>query len=188
VARALAIVAGAREAAPQGHPEQVSELSARTAQRLGLPVDIVLRCRLGGWLHDIGKATIPAAILDKPGPLDDNEWVLMRTHPAVGEAIVRDIAGIRDAAPAVRHHHERFDGAGYPDGLAGNTIPIEARIVAATDAYAAITGVRVYSPARSPEDAAAELRRSAGSHFDPVVVDALLDVLELAGDADAQAA
>ena len=95
---------------------------------------------------------------------------------------------MRDAAPAVRHHHERYDGTGYPDGLAGNAIPIEARIVAAADAYAAITGERVYSPARSPEDAAAELRRSAGTHFDPVVVDALLDVLELAGDADVQAA
>ncbi len=188
IARALALVAGAQEHAPQGHAEQVSDLSARTAQRLGLPVDIVLRCRLGGWLHDIGKATIPASILDKPGRLDDDEWAVMRTHPGVGEAIVREIAGLRDASFAVRHHHERFDGAGYPDGLAGHAIPIEARIVAAADAYAAITGVRVYSPARSPEDAAVELRRSAGSHFDPNVVDALLDILGLPGEADAQVA
>jgi HD-GYP domain-containing protein (c-di-GMP phosphodiesterase class II) len=112
----------------------------------------------------------------------------MRTHPGVGEAIVREIAGLRDAAPAVRHHHERFDGTGYPDSLVGNAIPIEARIVGAADAYAAITGVRVYSPARSPQDAAVELRRSAGTHFDPNVVDALLDILDLAGEAEAQVA
>jgi diguanylate cyclase (GGDEF)-like protein len=182
IARALAVVAAAKEGAPQGHPEQVSALSAQTAQRLGLPVDAVLRCRLGGWLHDIGKAAIPPAILDKPGPLDAEEWVVMRTHPAVGEAIVREVAAIRDAAPAVRHHHERYDGTGYPDGLSGNAIPIEARIIGAADAYAAITGVRVYSPARSPQDAAIELRRSAGTHFDPLVVDALLAVLELSED------
>jgi diguanylate cyclase (GGDEF)-like protein len=188
VARALAIVAAAQEGAPQGHPEQVAALSGQTAQRLGLPVDVVLRCRLGGWLHDIGKAAIPAAIINKPGPLDDDEWAAMRTHPAVGEAIVREVAAIRDAAPAVRHHHERYDGTGYPDRLAGNAIPIEARIIGAADAYAAITGVRVYSPARSPEDAAAELRRSAGTHFDPLVVDALLAVLDLPDEQGAQVA
>jgi diguanylate cyclase (GGDEF)-like protein len=188
VARALAVVAGSQEGAPAGHAEQVSALSARTAERLGLSADVVLRCRIGGWLHDVGKAAIPQAILAKPGPLDAEEWTVMRTHPAIGESIVRDIAALREAAPAVRHHHERFDGAGYPDGLAGTTIPIEARIVAATDAYSAIIGRRVYSAARSPEDAAQELRRSAGTHFDPAVVEALLGVLELSAESDARVA
>jgi HD-GYP domain-containing protein (c-di-GMP phosphodiesterase class II) len=101
----------------------------------------------------------------------------MRTHPGVGEEIVRGVAALREASAAVRHHHERLDGTGYPDGLAGTAIPIEARIVAAADAYAAMTAVRVYSPARSQERAAIELRRSAGTHLDPAVVAALLDVL-----------
>ena len=91
----------------------------------------------------------------------------MRTHPAAGEGIVRRLGALRDAVAAVRHHHERFDGTGYPDRLAGAAIPIEARIVAAADAYAAMTSDRVYSAARTPVEAAAELRRSAGSHLDP---------------------
>ncbi len=94
---------------------------------------------------------------------------------------MRRVADLREAAAAVRHHHERYDGSGYPDGLAGVAIPIEARIVAAADAYAAMTAERVYSAARTPQEAAAELRRSAGSHLDPGVVVALLDVLELVG-------
>ncbi len=182
IARAMSLVATARERAGgvEGHAELVASLSTRTAERLGLPVDAVLRARLGGWLHDIGKAAIPRGILDKPGPLDDDEWAVMRTHPAIGEALVADIAALREAAPAVRHHHERWTGGGYPDGLAGEAIPVEARIVAAADAYAAMTAQRVYSAARTPQEAAAELRRSAGTHLDPRVVDALLDVLGLA--------
>lgn len=182
IARAMALVATARERtdATDGHAEHVASLCMRTAEHLGLPVDAVLRARLGGWLHDIGKAAIPRGILDKPGPLDDEEWAVMRTHPAIGEALVADVASLRDAAPAVRHHHERWAGGGYPDGLAGEAIPVEARIVAAADAYAAMTAERVYSAARTPPEAADELRRSAGSHLDPRVVEALLDVLGLA--------
>ena len=97
-------------------------------------------------------------------------------------------AALRQAAPAVRHHHERYSGGGYPDDLAGTAIPIEARIIAAADAYAAMTATRPYSAARTPEDAAAELRRSAGSHFDPAVVESLLAVLGLAAQAERDAA
>ena len=147
---------------------------------MGLARDAVLRCRLGGWLHDVGKVAVPDRILHKPGALDDAEWTVMRTHPAVGEEIVGKVGALCQATPAVRHHHERLDGTGYPDGLAGAEIPIEARIVAAADAYAAMTAVRVYSPARTPEQAAAELRRSAGTHLDTAVVAALLDVLGVA--------
>jgi diguanylate cyclase (GGDEF)-like protein len=182
IARAMALVAASRDqaCATRAHAELVASLCTRTAERLGLPVDAVLRARLGGWLHDIGKSAIPRSILDKPGPLDDAEWAVMRTHPAIGEALVCDVAALRDAAPAVRHHHERWDGGGYPDGLAGEAIPVDARIVAAADAYAAMTAERVYSAARTPREAADELRRSAGSHLDPRVVEALLDVLDLA--------
>jgi HD-GYP domain-containing protein (c-di-GMP phosphodiesterase class II) len=103
----------------------------------------------------------------------------MRTHPAVGAAVVGRVAVLRHAAPGVRHHHERYTGGGYPDDLAGAAIPIEARIIAAADAYAAMTASRPYSAARTPEEAAAELRRSSGSHLDPAIVDALLAVLGL---------
>jgi HD-GYP domain-containing protein (c-di-GMP phosphodiesterase class II) len=140
----------------------------------------LLRCQLGGWLHDVGKVAVPEHILFKPGPLDETEWAIMRTHPVVGEQLVRTVPALHEAAPAVRHHHERFDGRGYPDGLAGHAIPIEARIVGAADAYAVITSDRVYFRARTPQQAAVELRRSAGSHIDPVVVEALLEVLGLA--------
>jgi diguanylate cyclase (GGDEF)-like protein len=188
MARALAFASSQREGIPEEHAEQVARLATLTAERLQLPVGIALLCRIGGWLHDVGKIAIPERILTKPSALDDAEWAVMRTHPVVGDKIVRRVAGLHDAAPAVRHHHERFGGGGYPDGLAGQAIPIEARIVCAADAYAAITTNRPYSAARSPQEAAAELRRSAGAHFDPKVVEALLAVLGLDGDAFADAA
>ena len=188
VARALAFAASIREAIPEAHAQEVAALAALTAEHLGLPVATVLRCRLGGWLHDVGKIAMPAAILDKPGPLDDREWEVMRTHPAIGEAVVRRVSALSDAAAAVRHHHERYDGRGYPDGLAGTAIPIEARIVAAADAYAAMTADRVYSAARTPALAAEELLRSAGTHLDPAVVEALLAGLGLGGRRAAEAA
>ncbi len=157
----------------------MARLSTLTAEHLALPVGVVLRCRLAGWLHDVGKLAVPEQILTKPGPLDDAEWAIMRTHAAVGATIVHRVAALQEAAAAVRHHHERYAGDGYPEGLAGDAIPIEARIVAAADAYAAMTATRPYSAARPPHEAAAELRRSAGSHLDPTVVDALLAVLGL---------
>jgi two-component system, cell cycle response regulator len=139
-------------------------------------------------LHDVGKVAIPEHVLVKPGRLDPAEWAIMRTHPVVGEEVVRRVPALREAAPSVRHHHERYDGSGYPDGLAGATIPIEARVVAAADAYAAITAERPYSAARTPQEAVAELRRSAGGHLDPVVVEALIAVLGIAAAPDALAA
>jgi diguanylate cyclase (GGDEF)-like protein len=188
MARALAFASSQREGIPEEHAEQVARLSMLTAERLELPVGVVLLCRIGGWLHDVGKIAIPERILGKPSSLDAEEWAVMKTHPVVGDKIVRRVAGLHDAAPAVRHHHERFGGGGYPDGLAGEAIPIEARIVCAADAYSAMTTNRPYSAARSPREAAAELRRSAGAHFDPKVVEALLAVIGLDGEALADAA
>jgi diguanylate cyclase (GGDEF)-like protein len=188
MARALAFASSQREGIPEEHAEQVARLAMLTAERLQLPVGIALLCRIGGWLHDVGKIAIPERILTKPSALEAAEWAVMRTHPVVGDKIVRRVAGLHDAAPAVRHHHERFGGGGYPDGLAGEAIPIEARIVCAADAYSAMTTNRPYSAARSPQEAAAELRRSSGAHFDPKVVEALLAVLGLDGEAIADAA
>jgi diguanylate cyclase (GGDEF)-like protein len=179
LARGLMFATGLRASFIELHAEQVAALSTAIAERLGLTAGMVLRCRLGGWLHDVGKVAIPHAILDKPGPLDAAEWAIMRTHPLHSEAIVHRIGALSEAAPAVRHHHERYDGGGYPDGLAGDAIPIEARVVAAADAYSAMTTDRVYATARSPRVAADELRRSAGTHLDPAVVGALLATLGL---------
>ena len=187
-ARALAFACSLREGIPQEHAAEVARLAGLTAEHLGLPARAAHRCRLAGWLHDVGKLAVPEHILNKPGPLDDAEWALMRTHPGVGADIVARIPALRQVAPAVRHHHERYSGNGYPDDLAGQAIPIEARIIAAADAYAAMTADRPYSSARTPQQAAAELRRCAGSHFDPAVVEALLAVLGLADQLELDAA
>jgi HD-GYP domain-containing protein (c-di-GMP phosphodiesterase class II) len=178
IAQSLALLASAREGIHELHCEQVAELSAGIASDLGLAADAVQRCYLGGWLHDIGKASIPDRILAKEGPLDDEEWQLMHAHVALGEGIVVRIDEIASSAPAVRHHHERVDGNGYPDGLVGDTIPIEARVVAAADAYCAIAADRVYARGRDREQVLDELRESVGSHLDAAVVDALVRVVK----------
>jgi diguanylate cyclase (GGDEF)-like protein/putative nucleotidyltransferase with HDIG domain len=177
IAQALSLTASAREGMPELHCEQVAELAGALARVLQLTPDVVLRCRLGGWLHDIGKVAIPDRILAKPGPLDEEEWRVMRGHAEIGEGIIRRIGAVSLASGAVRHHHERLDGSGYPDGLAGAEIPIEARVVAVSDAYSAITSDRVYARGRSEQEALGELRRTAGAHHDARVVAALEDAL-----------
>ena len=173
LAQALAFSASAREGTPEAHVREVAELSAAIAVELGLAEDAVLRCRLGGWLHDVGKIAIPDALLTKPGPLDEDEWVIMRTHAEIGERLVRRITGLAETAEIVRHHHERMDGAGYPDGLAAEAIPLEARIVGVADAYSALTTPRPYRVARSRVQALEVLDAESGSHFDPACVAAL---------------
>jgi diguanylate cyclase (GGDEF)-like protein len=181
IAEALAVAVGVREGAPPDHPAYVASLSARMARCLQLDSRTALRCELGGWLHDIGKLSVPERVLLKPEPLDDEEWAIMRGHPELGEQIVERIPALHAAGPAIRHHHEHFDGDGYPDGLAGFAIPIEARIVAVADTFSAMTQARPYASARSTEEALDELRRCAGAQFDPAVVAALQTVLAAAG-------
>ena len=173
LARAIAVATAMRADESAAHADAVASLAGRIAERLELPAGMVMRCRLGGLLHDVGKAAIPDAILLKPGPLTEDEWAVMRTHPLHSEALVRRVAALCDAAAGVRHHHERYDGTGYPDRLAGRLIPIEARIIAAADAYCAMTARRVYSSPIDHDAAVAELERCAGTHFDPQVVSAL---------------
>ncbi len=129
-------------------------------------------------LHDIGKVGIPDSILQKPAALDEAEWELMREHPAIGARIVASIPGLTHLAAAVRAEHERWDGAGDPEGLRGTEIPIASRIILACDAYHAMTSDRPYRAAMSEQDARSELARHAGSQFDPHVVAALGRVLE----------
>jgi diguanylate cyclase (GGDEF)-like protein/putative nucleotidyltransferase with HDIG domain len=178
IAKCLARAASIREGGSDVHCNQVAEVAALLAEALGLPAATVLRCRLAGLLHDVGKIAIPDHVLGKPGPLDDQEWLTMKTHAAVGAELIRTTPGLQDAAPGVCHHHERWDGRGYPDGLSGTNIPLEARIVAAADTWSAMTHDRIYMPARSYDSALEELSRCAGTQLDPDVVRVLLGVLK----------
>jgi two-component system cell cycle response regulator len=148
------------------------DLAVASAQRLGLAADDIERVRQAMELRDVGKVAVPDAILGKPGPLRPEEWAFVRRHSVIGERIINGAPDLRRVAPLVRSSHERWDGGGYPDGLAGDAIPLGARVVAVADAFAAMTAERPYRPARSPEEALAELRACAGSQFDPEVVEA----------------
>jgi two-component system, cell cycle response regulator len=127
-------------------------------------------------LHDVGKVAIPDAILHKPGPLDEEEWAFVRRHTLIGERIIGAAPALAQAAKLVRSTHERFDGSGYPDGLAGEQIPLGSRIIAACDAFTAMTHPRTYAPTMTSEQALAELHRCAGGQFDPQVVAVLSSV------------
>ena len=156
------------------HGEDVAELAERVALRMSLSSADVRDVRHAALLHDIGKIAIPSEILVKPAPLSEEEWVTMQGHAAAGGDLVGRIAAFAHLAPAVRASHERWDGGGYPDGLAGERIPLAARIIAACDTYDAIVTDRPYRPARSREEAGAELQRVAGTQLDPGVVDAVI--------------
>jgi two-component system, cell cycle response regulator len=160
------------------HLSDVARLTMLTAQRLGLPDHEVRRIELAAELHDVGKTAIPDTILNKAGALDAEEWGFMRGHTLVGERIVRAAPSLAHTADLVRSCHERFDGAGYPDGLAADAIPLGASIIAVCDAYDAMVTDRSYRNARSSEQALAELRRCAGSQFDPVVAAAFCALAE----------
>jgi diguanylate cyclase (GGDEF)-like protein/putative nucleotidyltransferase with HDIG domain len=158
------------------HSETVGRYAEMMARGLGLPEERVSRVRLAGMLHDIGKATIPDAILHKPGALTDEEFETIKTHPGLGAQILEH-RSLRDVREWVRSHHERPDGRGYPEGLAGEQISVEARIVSVADAYEAMTSTRSYRSSMSPTEALAELQRHAGSQFDPAVVEAFSSAL-----------
>lgn len=161
------------------HEQDVADLTERVALRLGLSPSRASDVRYAALLHDVGKVAVPSEILLKPGPLDEREWVAMRGHAAAGGTLVARIPAFAHLAPAVRASHERWDGRGYPDGLAGEEVPLAARIIAACDTYEAIVTDRPYRPARPPAEAAVELRRVAGTQLDERVVGALLEELGL---------
>jgi diguanylate cyclase (GGDEF)-like protein len=160
------------------HLSDVARLTMLTAQRLELPEHEVTRIELAAELHDVGKTAIPDTILNKPGKLDEEEWGFMRGHTLVGERIVRAAPSLAHTADLVRSCHERFDGAGYPDGLAGGAIPLGASIIAVCDAYDAMVTDRPYRSARSSAEALAEVRRCSGTQFDPAVADAFCALTE----------
>lgn len=159
------------------HTQAVAELALEIGSRVGLGGPELRLLELGALLHDIGKIRVPDTILTKRGPLTEAEWEIVRTHTIVGERILEPIASLRQVLPIVRSSHERWDGGGYPDGLVGDAIPLAARIVSVCDAYTAMVESRPYRDALDPEQALRELRRNAGTQFDPACVQALLDVL-----------
>jgi HD-GYP domain-containing protein (c-di-GMP phosphodiesterase class II) len=164
------------------HTQDVVELSVAVATRMGLTEELRRRTEMGALLHDIGKIHIPDAIINKPGPLDDAEWAVMKTHTIAGQKMLDRVGGLlSNVGLVVRASHERFDGGGYPDGLAGEAIPLPARIVAVCDSFNAMTTTRSYRPAMPLEAAVAELHRCSGTQFDPAVVDALVAVIAAPG-------
>ncbi|HWC28016.1 MAG TPA: PAS domain S-box protein, partial [Solirubrobacteraceae bacterium] len=159
------------------HLDEVTQLCEAVGRALAVPEDQMCYLLHAASLHDVGKAAIPEAILDKPAPLDEDEWSYVRRHTLVGERILAAAPALAPAAKIVRASHERLDGRGYPDGLAGEQIPLGARIIAACDAFDAMTADRPYRSAMSVEDALTELRACAGTQFDPAVVGALAAVV-----------
>jgi putative nucleotidyltransferase with HDIG domain len=163
----------------RGHSERVGAWGGRIAAALGLPAAEIDTITQAGLLHDIGKIGVPEAVLRKRGSLERDEWALMRNHPIVGAQIVAPFEFFADGALIVRHHHERWDGSGYPDGLLGATIPLGARIVAVADVFDALTSDRSYRLALPRETALAYLAEEAGRTLDADVVTALLGLVRL---------
>jgi putative nucleotidyltransferase with HDIG domain len=161
------------------HTEDVVGLSVAVAEEMGVDEDVRRATEFGALLHDIGKIAIPDEIINKPGPLDDDEWAIMKTHTVEGQRMLDRVGGmLADVGVVVRASHERWDGGGYPDGLAGEAIPLAARIVSACDAFNAMTTDRSYRRALPLGVAVGELRANAGTQFDPAVVEALCAVVD----------
>ena len=161
----------------RGRPsDMIASLATGLALEMGLPHEEIERIRIASLLHDLGKIAIPEEILDKPSTLSDSEWQTIGEHPRIGQVILEQASSLREAIPVVLHHHERYNGGGYPHGLRGSEIPLGARIVAVADAYHAMVHDRPYSAAVNHERALEELRTHAGTQFDPVVVEVFCEI------------
>ncbi|MDQ2944103.1 MAG: HD-GYP domain-containing protein [Candidatus Dormibacteraeota bacterium] len=171
---ALAATAETRDLHTKRHTERVANAALHLGKRLGLQESDLVALYRGGLMHDIGKIGVPDAILLKPGPLNAEEERQMREHPIIGEAIVRTLPSAADTLAIIRHHHERFDGGGYPDGLAGQKIPLLARIVSVCDAYDAMASDRPYRGRCDSEEAIETLMRGAGHQWDRELVSIML--------------
>jgi HD-GYP domain-containing protein (c-di-GMP phosphodiesterase class II) len=175
--KALVAAVEAKDVYTHGHSARVAEWSVRIGVRMGLRPAALRRLAQGALLHDIGKIGVPDQILNKPGKLNDEEWVWIKQHPIMGAEIVRQAPSLHQAIPAIRHHHERLDGQGYPDQLEGQGIPLEARIVAVADVWDAIRSDRAYRPGWPLDEALDHMVAGRGLHFDPRCLDAFLAVL-----------
>ena len=179
----LSVLSGAIEARDpytRGHSARVTALAEAVARKLGWSEERLASLRLGGPLHDIGKLAVSDEVLRKAGRLDDHELAQIREHPKTGARLMLRIAALRDAIPYVLYHHERWDGAGYPSGKAGEEIPLEARVLAVADAFDAMTSDRPYRRALTHEEALAEVERCAGTQFDPQIASVFLELFAVA--------
>jgi HD-GYP domain-containing protein (c-di-GMP phosphodiesterase class II) len=174
---ALAAAMDMRDRRTADHSEDVLRLASQVGGLLGLDGPALLELEFAARLHDVGKIQVPDAVLNKPGPLEPHENDVIRCHAAWGAETLARIPGLEAVATIVRFHHERWDGAGYPDGLTGARIPLASRIIAVCDAYGAMTCDRPYRAALDPDEAVDEIRTAAGTQFDPAVVEALMDAL-----------
>ena len=176
---ALARSIEAKDPYTEGHCDRLASYAVALADRLGLPEEQRVALRRAGIVHDIGKVVVPEHILFKPGPLDSEEWRIMQSHPVVGERICAPLKSFRQVLPIIRHHHERMDGSGYPDGLRAGKIPLTARILQTGDVYDALTTERPYRKALAPKDAFAVLRQEVQrGWWDGTLVDALEALLQ----------
>jgi putative two-component system response regulator len=178
LASALANAIEARDEYLHGHCERLAALAVRVAELLGLPADEIETVRLGAILHDVGKIGIPDRVLLKPGPLDAEERRIVETHPEIGDKLLEPLDLLAGARPIVRHHHERWDGGGYPDRLAAEEIPLGARIVAVADSVEVMSSRQLYRQPRSSEEIVEELTEWRGKQWDPQIVDLVLGLMD----------
>ena len=176
---ALAATVDAKDHHTYGHSKKVSKYATGIAEALGYSRERIETIRAAALLHDIGKIGISDQILTKREPLTSEDWELIRAHPNLGVSILKHIDSLNDCLAAVQYHHEHYDGTGYPAGLKGNNIPIDARILAVADAYDAMTSQRPYRQVKSTlEQALGELKRCSGTQFDPAIVDVFVNIQE----------
>ncbi len=171
--RALAAAIDAKDHYTHGHSEMTMRYAVGTARELGLDEEQIANVHIAALLHDVGKIGIPDSLLNKPSKLSQEEWQIMKEHPVLGANLILQVELLSSAVEAVRHHHERYDGMGYPSGLRGEEIPISAQIIAVADSFQAITSSRPYRPARTVAEGLTELRRCVGAQFSPRVVEAM---------------
>ncbi|GAB6173000.1 hypothetical protein JCM15765_24780 [Paradesulfitobacterium aromaticivorans] len=172
----LTLAMESKDAYTHGHSERVAEYSLELARYLNLGETDQVHLYRAAILHDIGKIGIPDAILNKPSILTSDEWLIMKSHPERGETICSRLNFTKEILPIIRHHHEHYDGTGYPDGLRGESIPFLARIVSIADMVDAITSRRPYRSARTLGQALEELRKHKGTQFDPILVEAFIEL------------
>ena len=173
---ALTSAIDAKDSYTHGHTERVAMLARMLAEKVGLDEQTVERLYISGLVHDVGKIGVPEAVLCKPGKLTDEEFELIKMHPEIGARILQDIRQMQDLLPGVLYHHERWDGRGYPSGLAGREIPLFGRLIGLADAFDAMSSTRTYRSAMNLDEVLAEIRRCAGSQFDPELAEVFLDL------------